>query len=70
MTRNFALILETRNRNEFSSNEGQIALACVFRSLFKARTGNLLERILFEVLSCLHSRILPIPVTRQAGVFQ
>ena len=49
VTRNFALMLETRNRNEFLSNEGEISLACVFRSLFKARTGNLLKRILFEV---------------------
>ena len=42
-------MLETRNRNEFSSNVGEISLACVFRSLFKVPTGNLLEQILFEV---------------------
>ena len=48
---NLALMLEIRYRNEFSSNEGEISLACncVFRSLFKAPTGNLLKRILFEV---------------------
>ena len=44
--------------------QGEISPACVLRSLFRARTGNLLE-ILFEVCP-----FQPILVLSQAGVFQ